>query len=149
MKRLVLPALLALAATGCMRSRASLIKPDEEASKCELVQTLMREPVTQQLLSGLMADGREGPSQVLVFVRRPEESMLERLFAGEDPSCGGPHYKVVQQITTDAVVLFLQPRVGGYVYDVQRVAPDELSLGGEAKGAVMKSEAGTWVSSSI
>ncbi|MFY0566107.1 hypothetical protein ACN28E_20000 [Archangium lansingense] len=149
MKRLVLPALLALAATGCMRSRASLIKPDEEASKCELVQTLMREPVTQQLLSGLMADGREGPSQVLVFVRRPEESMLERLFAGEDPSCGGPHYKVVQQITTDAVVLFLQPRVGGYVYDVQRAAPDELSLGGEAKGAVMKSEAGTWVSSSI
>lgn len=149
MKRLVLPALLALAATGCMRSRAALIKPDEEASKCELVQTLMREQVPQQLLAGLVADGRDGPSQVLVFVRRPEEAMLERLFAGDEPRCGGPNYRVVQQSTTDAVVLFLQPRVGGYIYDAVRAAPDELSLGGEAKGAVMKSEGGAWVSSSI
>ena len=149
MKRLVLPALLALAATGCMRSRAALIKPDEEASKCELVQTLMREQVPQQLLAGLAADGRDGPSQVLVFVRRPEEAMLERLFAGDEPACGGSNYRVVQSITTDAVVLFLQPRVGGYIYDAQRAAPDELSLGGEAKGAVMKDEGGAWVSSGI
>ncbi len=149
MKRLVLPALLALAATGCMRSRAALIQPDEEATKCELVQTLMREQVPQQLLAGLVADGRDGPSEVLVFVRRPEEAMLERLFMGNEPSCAGPNYRVVQNITSDAVVLFLQPRVGGYIYDAQRAAPDELSLGGEAKGAVMKNEGGAWVSSSI
>ncbi len=149
MKRLVLPALLALAATGCMRSRASLIRPDEEATKCELVQTLMREQVPQELLAGLAVDGRDAPSQVLVFVRRPEEAMLERLFAGDEPTCGGPNYKVVQNITSDAVVLYLQPRVGGYIYDAQRAAPDQLSLGGEAKGAVMKSEGGAWVSSSI
>lgn len=148
MKRLVLPALLALAATGCMRSRAALIPPDDEASKCELVQTLMREQVPQRLLARLAADGRDGPSQVLVFVHRPEEAMLERLFAGE-PSCGGPNYRVVRQSTTDAVVLFLQPRVGGYLYDAQRAAPNELSLGGEAKGAVMRSDSGGWVSSSI
>ncbi len=149
MKRLVLPALLALAAPGCMHSRASLIKPDEEASKCELVQTLMREQVPQELLASIAADGRDGPSQVLVFVRRPEEAMLERLFAGDEPKCGGLNYQVVQSSTTDAVVLFLQPRVGGYIYDAVRAAPDELSLGGEAKGAVMKSEGGAWVSSSI
>ncbi len=148
MKRLVLPALLVLAATGCMRSRASLIKLDEEAGKCELVQTLMREQVPRQLLSGLMVDGRDGPAQVLVFVRRPEQAMLERLFVGE-PSCGGPNYQVVRQSTTDAVVLFLQPQADGYIYDAQRAAPDALSLGGEAKGAVMKRDGGGWVASGI
>ncbi len=149
MKRLVLPALLALAATGCMRSGASLIRPDEEAAKCELVQALMREQLPQELLAGLAVDGRDAPSQVLVFVRRPEEAMLERLFVGDEPSCGGPNYNVVQSSTTDAVVLFLQPREGGYIYDAQRAAPDQLSLGGEAKGAVMKSSGGAWVSSGI
>lgn len=148
MKRLVLPALFALTATGCMHSAEARIEPAEEAGKCELVQTLMRERVPQQLLSELMADGNDGPSQVLVFVRRPEEAMLERLFVGGEPECGGPNYKVVQAITREAVVFFLQPRENGYIYDAQRVAPDELSLGGEAKGAVTKSEGG-WVSSSI
>ncbi len=76
-------------------------------------------------------------------------NVAERLFASEEPACGGSNYKVVQQITTDAVVLYLQPRVGGYIYDAQRAAPDELSLGGEAKGAVTKDEGGSWVSSSI
>lgn len=149
MKRLVLPALLALAATGCMRSRASLIKPEEEASKCELVQALMRERVPQQLLAGLAADGHDGPSQVLVFVRRPEQAMLERLFAADEPQCGGSNYKVVQAITTEAVVLYLQPRGTGYIYDAQRAAPEELSLGGEAQGAVTRDDGGAWVSSSI
>ena len=149
MKRLVLPALLALAATGCMRSRASLIKPEEEASKCELVQALMREHVPQQLLAGLAADGHDGASQVLVFVRRPEQAMLERLFASDEPQCGGSNYKVVQAITTEAVVLYLQPRGTGYIYDAQRATPDALSLGGEAKGAMAKDDGGAWVSSSI
>ncbi|MGZ3461499.1 MAG: hypothetical protein ACXU86_23655 [Archangium sp.] len=149
MKRLALPALFALAATGCMHSRAALIKPEEEAGKCELVQALMRERVPQQLLSGLAADGHDGPAQVLVFVRRPEVSLLERLFASDEPTCGGNNYKVVQQITTEAVVLYLQPRGGGYIYDAQRAAPDALSLGGEAKGAVTKLDGGGWAASSI
>ncbi|WP_146209738.1 hypothetical protein [Vitiosangium sp. GDMCC 1.1324] len=149
MKRLLLLALLALAAPGCMRSRASLIKPEEEANKCELVRALMRERVPQQILSGLSADGHDGLSQVLVFLRRPEQAMLERLFAADEPSCGGTNYKVVQQITTEAVVLFLQPRGTGYIYDAQRATPDALSLGGEAKGAMTKDDGGAWVSSSI
>ncbi len=148
MKRLVPTALLVLAATGCMHSRESLIKPDEEAGKCELVQTIMREQVPQQLLSGLDAEGRDGPSQVLVFVRRPEEALLERLFAGE-PSCAGSNYKVVQQSTTNAVVLFLQPHGDGYLYDALRAAQNELTLGGEAKGSVIKRDGGGWAASSI
>jgi hypothetical protein len=149
MKRLVLPALIALAASGCMRSRAALVNPTEEAGKCELVQTLMREPAPQGYLSELAESGRDGPAQVLVFVRRPEQDMLERLFAGDEPSCGGYNYNVVQQSTTNALVLFLQPLGEGYTFDVQRAAPDELSLGGAPKGTLTKREGGGWVASSL
>ncbi|QRO01139.1 hypothetical protein JRI60_19935 [Archangium violaceum] len=147
MKRLVPPALIALAATGCMHSPEALINPTEEAGKCELVQTLMRERVSQGLLSELSAQGSDGPAQVLVFVRRPEQGMLERLFQG-DPTCGGPNYRAVQDITMKAVVLFLQPRGNGYIYDAQLAAPNELSLGGEAKGAVSR-DGGGWVASGL
>jgi hypothetical protein len=148
MTRLVLPALIALAATGCVRSSETLINPSEEAGKCELVQTLMRERVSQGLLSELASQGSDGPAQVLVFVRRPDQSMLERLFQG-DPSCGGPNYKAVQDITMKAVVVFLQPQSDGYVFDAQLAAPNELSLGGEPKGAVMKRDGGGWVASGL
>ncbi len=149
MKRLVLPALIALAASGCVHSRAAPVNPTEETGKCELVQTLLREPVSQRYLSELASEGREGPAQVLVFVRRPEQDMLERLFAGAEPSCDGYNYKVVQQSTTNALVLFLQPRGDGYAFDVQRAAPDELSLGGEPKGTLTKRDGGGWAASSL
>jgi hypothetical protein len=147
MMRLVLSALLALAATGCMRSRAALVDSQEEAGKCELVQTLMREPAPQRYLSQLAAMGRDGPAQVLVFVRRPEQNMLERLFAGE-PKCGGYNYNVVQASTTEALVLFLQPEGDGYAFDVRSAAPDELSLGGTPQGTVTKRDGGGWAASS-
>jgi hypothetical protein len=147
MKRLVLPALFALAATGCMRSRASLVDPQEEAGKCELVQTLMREPAPQQYLANLAAAGRDGPAQVLVFLRRPEQNLLERLFAGE-PNCGGYNYNVVQESTTESLVLFLQPQGDGYAFDVQSAAPDELALGGTPQGMVSKRDGGGWAASS-
>jgi hypothetical protein len=149
MKRLVLPALIALAASGCMRSRAALVNPTAEAGKCELVQTLMREPAPQRYLSELAEAGRDGPAQVLVFVRRPEQDMLERLFAGDEPSCGGYNYNVVQQSTTNALVLFLQPLGEGYTFDVQRSTPDEMSLGGAPKGTLTKRDGGGWVASSL
>lgn len=147
MKRLVLPALLALAATGCMRSRAALVDPKEEAAKCELVQAIMREPVPQRHLAELAESGRDGPAQVLVFLRRPEQNLLERLFAGE-PKCGGYKYNVVQDSTMQAMVLFLQPQGDGYAFDVQSAAPDELSLGGEPKGLLTKRDDGGWAASS-
>ena len=149
MKRLVLSALLALAATGCMRSRVALVNPAEEAGKCELVQTLMRQPLPRQYLAQLAATGRDVPAQVLVYVRRPEQSLLERLFEGETTTCGGNDFSVVQQSTTQALVVFLQPLGNGYTFDVQQVAPDELSLGGEPKGTVTKSDGGGWVASGI
>ena len=147
MKRLVLPALLALAATGCMRSRASLVDPQEETAKCELVQALMREPAPQRYLAELAATGRDGPAQVLVFLRRPEQNLLERLFAGE-PKCGGSTYNVVQDSTMQGLVLFLQPQGDGYVFDVQHSTPDQLSLGGTPKGTLTKRDGGGWAASS-
>ncbi|HEX8822000.1 MAG TPA: hypothetical protein VF794_18890 [Archangium sp.] len=149
MKSLVLPTLLALAATGCMHSRERLANPAEEAGKCELVQTLMRQPLPQAYLAQLAAGGRDEPAQVLVYVRRPEQSLLERLFEGEETTCGGLGYNVVQQSTTRALVVFLQPTGNGYTFDVQRAAPDELSLGGEPKGVVTKSDGGGWAASSL
>jgi len=146
MKRLVLPALLALASTGCMHAPAPLAPAPDEAGKCELIQTLMREQLPQRLLQGLEADGHSSPSQVLVFVQ-PDDSVLERLFVG-DPSCEGPAFKVVREITGESLVLFLQPQGDGYVYDAQRASPERMSLGGEAKGAVRKRE-GVWAASSI
>jgi hypothetical protein len=148
MKRLVLPALLALAFTGCMHAQAPVAAArEDETGKCDLVQTLVREQLPQQILSGLVADGHDGPTQVLVFVRGSDENVLERLFSG-DPSCGGPNFKVVREITREALVLFLQRQGDGYVYDAQRAGPNRMSLGGPAKGAVMKRE-GVWAASSI
>lgn len=149
MKRLALPALLALAATGCMHSPAALINPQVESGKCSLVQTLMRERLPQRILSEIAADGHDGPAQVLVFVRRPQEAMLERLFAGE-PTCGGTNYKVVQQSTTEAVVLLLEPQKGGgYAFDAQRAAPDALALEGTLHGTVTQVDGGGWAASSL
>ena len=151
MKRLVLPALLALAATGCMHAlppeTAATATPEAESGKCALVQTLVREQEPQRILSGLEADGHDGPTQVLVFVRGPDEDVLERLFSG-DPACGGANFKVVREITREAMIIFLQRQGEGFVYDAQRAGPNRMSLGGPAKGAVKKRE-GIWAASSI
>jgi hypothetical protein len=147
MKRLVLPALLALASPGCSHAPAPLAPVQDEAGKCDLVQALMREQLPQRLLGDMTEEGHSTPAQVLVFVRQPDEAVLERFFTG-DPACGGPDFKVVRDITRETLVLFLQPQGEGYVYDAQRAAPDRMSLGGEAKGAVRKRE-GVWAASSI
>ena len=118
-----------------------------DRSKCELIQTLMRERAPQQLLQKLAEDGHSTPSQVVVFMRQPDEAVLERFFAG-DPSCQGSAFKVVHDLTGEGVVLFLRGQADGYVYDAQRASADRMSLGGDAKGAVRKRE-GVWAASSI
>jgi hypothetical protein len=145
--RYVLPALLTLAATGCVRAPPAAARSLEESAKCELVRTLMEEPLPRRYLSQLGVEGMEGPAPVLVFLRDPEQGLLERLFVGE-PTCGGDSYRVVQHILTDSVVLYLQPAgEAGYTFDVQRSDPAGLALGGEPKGSVRR-EGGSWVASS-
>ncbi len=146
--RYALPALLTLAAAGCVRAPPSAVRTQEESAKCELVRTLMQEPLPRRYLSQLEAEGKEGPAPVLVFLRDPEEGLLERLFVGE-PTCEGNGYRVVQHILTDSVVLYLQPTGDtDYAFDVQRSNPTGLALGGEPKGTVRRRGEG-WVASSL
>ena len=149
MKRLLLPAVLALAATSGCTHVIPNAEPSEgvETAKCALVQTLMRERIPQQLLESVNR-GEDVAAQVVVYLHRPEEEVLERLFTGE-PSCEGPHYKVVRESTRDAVVLFLQPKGKGYVYSAQRAAPGQLALGGAVKGSVEPRDDGGWVASDV
>jgi hypothetical protein len=145
MKRRALLALLPLAA-GCVRAPPDPVRSQEEPVKCELVRTLMREPLPQSYLAQLAAEGQEGLAPVLVFIHRPEEGLLERLFAGE-PTCAGEGFRVVQQILKHSVVLYLQPRAEGYAYDVRRSEVEGLALAGTPRGEV-RLEDGSWVVSS-
>jgi hypothetical protein len=140
-------ALLALVAAGCVRAPPAVVRSQDESVKCELVRTLMREPLPQQYLAQLAAEGHEGLAPVLVFIHRPEEGLLERLFAGE-PTCGDEGFRVVQQILKNSVVLYLQPQGEGYAYDVRRSELEGLALGGTPRGAVRR-EGGSWVASSL
>lgn len=148
MKRLLLSTVLALAATGCTHQIENAApSAQEEAAKCALVQTLMHERLPQQLLESV-SGGQDVATQVVVYLHRPEEEVLERLFTG-DPTCEGPRYKVMRENTREAVVLFLQPKGQGYVYSAQRAAPGQLALGGDAKGTVTKRDDGGWVASDV
>jgi hypothetical protein len=148
MKRLVFPILLVLASAGCLHARAPVaeVAREDDAARCALVQTLVREQLPRDILSGLESE-HDGPAQVLVFVRGEDESVLKRFFPG-DPSCRGSNFKVVQDISREALVLFLERQGEGYVYDAQRAAPDRMTLGGKARGSVTKRE-GVWAASSI
>ena len=137
-----------LGATGCAHQApvASLQESHAEAEKCQLVQSVLKEPGPSQVVRDIAAEGREEPTPVVVYVRRPEESMLERFFKGEEPLCGDATFKVVQENVLDAVVLYLQEVQDGYAYDARRGGPEELSLEGKPQGLV-KRQGLAWVAS--
>jgi hypothetical protein len=83
--------------------------------------------------------------QVLVFVRKPEQGLLERFFAGESPECGTAEFRVVRELGKQGLVLYLQETRDGYAYDAQRAGPEELSMGGTPQGLVRRSGGGGWV----
>ena len=139
---LCLAALATLA--GCAHApRAAAVDAGLEARKCELVRTLLGAPVPGRLLSELAtaADG-EGPVPVRVFVAKPEQGWLDRLFAGE-PLCQGARFRVVQESADEALVLLLQPAAdGGYHFDARRAGPQELWLAGPHQGHVAPRDGG-------
>jgi hypothetical protein len=92
-----------------------------------------------------MAD-EEVPVQVTVFMRNPEEGLLERLFEGDTPACGGPRFQVVRQLSRQGLVLYLQETPEGYAYASRRAGPEELSMGGEPQGVVRRNAQGGWAS---
>ncbi len=135
-----------LGATGCVHTVPIAERRVAEAEKCQLVQSVLKEPTASKLVQELASEGREEPAPVVVYVRRPEQSMLERFFEGERPFCGDGTFQVVQENVLDAVVMYLQEVDGGYAYDVRRAGPEELTMDGTPQGTV-KRAGPAWVSS--
>jgi hypothetical protein len=148
MNRLALATMLGLAIAGCAHSVPAAQRLQEEEQKCALVQTLLREPAPAQLMAELATEGREPPVPVVVFVRKPEQGLLERLIAGESPECGDTGFRVVRQLGREGLVLYLQETPDGYSYDARRAGPEELSMGGTPQGAIRRNGEGGWAASS-
>jgi hypothetical protein len=127
-----------LGGVGCAHQERVAQRRVEEAEKCQLVRSVLQEPEPARLVRELASDGREGPAPVVVYVRRPEQSMLERFFAGEGTGCGDATFKVVQENVLDAVVVYLQEFQDGYAYDARRAGPQELSMEGKPQGWVRR-----------
>ncbi|QSQ24966.1 hypothetical protein JY651_08520 [Pyxidicoccus parkwayensis] len=136
-----------LGSAGCAHTPARVVVTHEsEAEKCQLVQSVLKEPEPSQLLQEVASEGREEPAPVVVYIRRPEQSLLERFFVGDEPLCGDGTFKVVQDNVLDAVVVYLQEVQDGYAYDAHRAGPQELSMEGKPQGLV-KRDGPAWVAS--
>ncbi len=133
---------LGLLGSGCASQSNQLRLAQQqvaEAEKCQLLQSVLKEPTPSRLVSELASEGREEPTPVVVYVRRPEESMLERFFAGDEPVCGDGTFRVVQENVLDAVVVYLQEVQDGYAWDARRAGPEQLSMEGKPQGVVKRS----------
>jgi hypothetical protein len=145
MNRLALATTLGLAIAGCAHSVPVAQRLQQEDEKCTLVQTLLREPVPAQRLAEFVTEGQEHPVPVVVFVRKPEQGLLERFFAGESPDCGATEFQVVRQLGRQGLVLYLHETPDGYSYDAQRAGPEELSMAGSPQGAIRRNGGGGWI----
>ncbi|WP_224370881.1 hypothetical protein [Hyalangium versicolor] len=146
MNRLALTTTLGLAIVGCAHTAptAQVQELPQEDAKCALVRTLLSEPGPSQHIAELISEGREQPVSVAVFVRRPEEGMLERFFVGDSPDCGGDEFHVVRQLQRQGLVLYLQETPDGYAYDARRAGPEELSMNGTPQGVIRRKAEGGW-----
>lgn len=145
MNRFALATTLGLALAGCAHSVPVAQRLQQEEEKCTLVQTLLREPVPAQRMAEFVSDGQEPPVPVVVFVRKPEQGLLERFFAGESPECGAAEFRVVRQLGRQGLVLYLRETQDGYSYDAQRAGPEELSMEGTPQGVIRRNGGGGWV----
>lgn len=144
MKSFALAVTLGLAAAGCVRSVPLAERVQAEEGKCELVRTLLREPEPSRLLTEFHEDTSTGePAPVMVYLRRPQESSLERFFE-DSPDCADTTFRVVQEASVDAVVVYLESVTDGFTYDAKRADPQELSLASTPQGVVRRSGDG-WV----
>jgi hypothetical protein len=139
--------MLGLALVGCAHSEASSRPLQSEEARCELVHTLVREPVVSQRLAQMAKEGRELPVPVTVYLRNPDEGLLERFFESE-PSCGNEQFQAVRQLAREGLVLYLQEVPEGYSYDARRAGPEDLSIAGTPQGLVRRTAEGSWAAAS-
>ena len=113
----------------------------EAARRCDLVRTLVQEPVPAQLLREVTPT--TGPAPVMVFLR--QDGLLERFLPGEG-MCTDGRFAVQRGASAQALVLYLEPTGdGGYRYEARRSSADALVLEGRPTGRVSPSHSG-WVS---
>ena len=148
MNRLALAPVLGLALVGCAHSQAPSRPLQTAEARCELVHTLVREPLVAQRLTEMATDGRELPVPLTVFVRNPEEGRLERFFEEDLPACGDEQFRVVRQLSREGLVLYLQESPEGYAYDARRAGPEDLSIAGAPQGFVRRTAEGSWAAAS-
>lgn len=144
MNRLALATTLGLGLVGCAHSLPSAQSIQQEDSKCALVRTLLNEPVPAQHISEFATEGKELPVPVAVFLRKPDQGVLERFFVAESPDCGDTQFHVVRELGRQGLVLYLQETQDGYSYDARRAGPEELSMGGTPQGKVRRKVEGGW-----
>lgn len=145
MNRLALSTMLGLALVGCAHSVPVTQQLQQEQEKCALVQMVLHEPQPAQELAAFANDGTEPPIPVMVFVRKPDQGLLERYFVGESPECGDTQFRVVRQLGRKGLIVYLQEAPnGGYSYDARRAGPEELSMGGAPQGVVRRNPEGGW-----
>ena len=144
MNRLALATTLGLGLVGCAHSLPLSQSGQQEDAKCALVRTLLSEPVPAHHLLELATEGGKLPISVAVFVRKPEQEMLERFFVADSPECGDAQFQVVRQLGRPGVVLYLQETQDGYTYDSRRSGPEELSMSGKPQGTIRRGADGGW-----
>ncbi len=144
---LLTAAVLTAALAGCAHvpppggaSGVGLSKAEVDR-RCDLVRTLVQEPVPAQLLHEVTPT--TGPAPVMVFLR--QDGLLERFIPGER-LCADGRFAVQREAAAQALVLYLEPTGdGGYRYEALRSGADALVLEGRPTGRVSPSRSG-WVS---
>ena len=148
MNRLALATTLGLGMVGCAHSLPSAQSVQQEDAKCALVRTLLNEPVPAQQ-AALSSESKEPLSiPVAVFVRKPEQGVLERYFVADSPDCGDAQFHVVHDLGRTGLVLYLQETQDGYTYDARRAGPEALSMDGTPQGKVRRKVEGGWAAAS-
>ena len=143
--RLALATTLGLGMVGCAHSLPSAQSIQQEDAKCALVRTLLNEPVPAQHVAALSAESKEQVAvSVAVFVRKPEQGVLERFFVADSPDCGDNQFHVVRELGRQGLVLYLQETQDGYTYDARRAGPEALSMDGTPQGKVRRKVEGGW-----
>ncbi|MBF5046325.1 hypothetical protein FGE12_28170 [Aggregicoccus sp. 17bor-14] len=140
---------LAALLTGCAHApppggASGVGRDDPPAARCELVRTLVQDPVPARLVEELKP--ANGAAPVMVFLR--EGGLLQRFFA-EGEVCTDGRFAVQRESNVDALVLYLEPtQDGGYTYEARRSSPDALVLDGPPTGHVSRTHAG-WVTADV
>ena len=129
--------------TSCVLPLPRQLTPEERAAdrdRCALVQAVMAEPTSRALLEALQPRF-EGPVPLAVYVRRPEEGMLER-FLIQELACATAEFRIVARAPARALLLYLADAPQGFTFALEQGSPEDLALEGDPQGRVVRAGSG-------